>query len=319
MSYAPTDREDVNECVMRFVDAMRGTSIKKASGWAEVSEPAVVQWRNKKSEPSVRAFLLALKRIQKVPGDMALKILEPVLGPMDTHSLARRLDAILAEVGDLKNVVSIREGAAAGAQHSHGMVGDNPHGWSGAGGGGVLAAGRGEGATADSGSAGGASATGIQVVEVRRTIAALAGTECAGLAEHLNRWSERNGRIELADAVALAKGDNTGTTGVAFLRKGEPWTLAHVASGNQEIGQDMTGRAVADAPDKAYGAKNAAEFTQAANDAGNPWIIDRGASILRGGNVLVRRGRILRTVDQARDGTKILMARFVRFDRECMA
>lgn len=61
-------------------------------------------------------LLYALKRMGT---EAALRVLEPVLGPMDDASLARRLDAILRDVGAIKHAVA----TSALAQDQNGVVG----------------------------------------------------------------------------------------------------------------------------------------------------------------------------------------------------
>lgn len=121
------------------------------------------------------------------------------------------------------------------------------------------------------------------------------------------RW----GRVELDDAIAFAKADASGATGVAYRAAGDPWRFGWVGDVNpvHPDPRAMEGKPVAAMSDPAYGADLCRQFDRQA-DTGVPMLMDHAGAILRGGRLTALAGRIGRIVCRARSGMPILMARF---------
>lgn len=164
--------------------------VKRAAAALDTSDVTVKKMRRGEL-PNAVTLLRAIE-------NFGLKILEPVLGPSDNASLARRLDLILAEVGDLKNVVS-----PAVSQASDNLLG--------------AGVGTREGAVECAGTADEKVRSGLALVTRRLPL------DAAGRSEALRR------RLSFSNVSSLDEARNVRATarnlGLAWRRPGEEWTV----------------------------------------------------------------------------------------------
>lgn len=150
--------------------------------------------------------------------NFGLKILEPVLGPMDNASLARRLDLILAEVEDLRHVVSGPGIASSAEAEDRGLVAARRVGGVAPGSGRRIAYAGGESGQAPA-EYGGPDPAGLALVQVRRSLDGISGTASAALRRFLTE-----GNVYSLDAARAYKAQHH-NVGIAYKPPGLDWTV----------------------------------------------------------------------------------------------
>lgn len=210
----------------------------------------------------VPSAALLLRAIQA----FGLKILEPVVGQVDTASLARRLDAILVEVGDIHNVVS-REATASLASPPHGLLGSA----------------RGAGASEAGGTrrAGEADHPGLALVTSRRPLEILDGGGSGALGRSLSLWKEKSGRASVSDLIGFANDNPAERIGVSK-EEGGALVFAHLNTAFRLYSADdrlsLIGKPTTAGPDRDYAEACTRKIVDAL-DGGAPVLEDIAATV----------------------------------------
>lgn len=256
----------------RIAQEVRALPIKEAARMLGTSLPMIRRLRS----GTLGSVPILLKAIEQ----FGVRVLEPIIGQFDDESLFRRLDAIQSSLDEVRHarlqrpLSDPRAGSVLDADVGNRRL--------------VLA---------DRESTGGSPDGTVSVIRLRRPIDEIAGSGRESLRRQVNDWRDRRGILSIEDAVAYAKADETGRTGVAIRKPGDRWQLAYVAPANplpSTIVDEATGR----------------EFDALASQPKTPWLLDTGATFLRNGSVTATANWVCRTLDRARDGTGILLAGF---------
>lgn len=232
--------------------------------------------------PNAVTLLRAIERF-------GLKILEPVVGRVDQASLACRLDAILAEVGDLRNVVS-REAATSLASAPHGVLGKDR--------------GAGEGEAGRTRRAGEEDHPRLALIETRR----LDGdprAEGEALRRHLGALDNV---VSLDAARALVKGDNCGRTGLAYRRQGEDWK-ALVAPENRLWTPSPDPRPITEYTGNVVALR---EHLDEAARSPAPVFVSHAGALLRNDSLIPFHSNVVRIPGKSSCGAALVLTDFVR-------
>ena len=134
-----------------------------------------------------------------------------------------------------------------------------------------------------------------------------------GLLPTLERIRARSGRLELAEAVALARADCSGGTSIGRQSPGDVLRFVYRARASRlhppsEVIRDRPVYSMADA---AYG-KLIARCCEESSQSSEPVLAAVNGTVLRTDGVTIfTSGVALRTVDRAKDGTLIFSTQFV--------
>lgn len=235
--------------------------------------------------------------------NFGLKILEPVLGPMDNASLARRLDLILAEVEDLKHVVSGPGIASSAEAEDRGLVAARRVGGVAPGSGRRLAYAGGESGQAPA-EYGGPDPAGLALVETRR-LDGIPGADGEALRRHLRALDNV---FSLDAARALVKGDNYGRTGLPFKRPGEDWT-ALVAPENRLWTPSPDPRPITEFAGNVVALRR--DLDEAARST-SPVFVSHAGALLRDGDLIPFHSNVVRIPGRAKCGAEMVLTDFVR-------
>lgn len=260
-------------------DEVRRLPMGVAARMLNTSKPMISRLRAGQLS-SVPVLLKAIEQF-------GLRILEPVVGSVDTASLVRRLDSILAEVGDIRHVVS-REATAAVLAHSDGVVGS---------------AGRaGEGEAREAGEEGGHQVPRLAIIETRRHDG-IPGAAGEALRRHLT------GKVVSIDAArALVKGDNYGRTGLAYRNPGEDWE-ALVAPENRLWTPSPDPRPITDFAGNVVTLRR--DLDEAARST-SPIFVSHAGALLREGTLIPFHSAVVRIGGRAKSGAEMVLTDFVR-------
>lgn len=193
--------EAVGGVISRLLLGMRSKDAERA---LETS-PQTVQRLKRGDVGSAEILIKAIRY-------WGVRVIEPVTGPIDTASLARRLDSILAEVGEIHDVVSSKA-IAVPASSPHGLLGSG-------GGAGEEGQKGGDGEVRGAGRNRGEDHSRLALVQVRRPLAGLTGRGAAGaqLAEHLTA------NVYSLDAARAYKAKHP-DIGIAYKPPGMDWMV----------------------------------------------------------------------------------------------
>lgn len=286
MSLAASHDVLVSAVGNRLAEEVGRMPVKEAARLLDTSLPTIGKMR-KGDLPSAAILLRAVQKF-------GLKLLEPVLGPMDDASLARRLDAILADVGELKHAVSQ---SATRSQNPDGLLVARGRG-------GDTLEGRGDSQGELFEQARRSEFSGLALVETRTPAdAILARASCETLRRHLNEKV-----VSLDAARALVKGDNLGRTGLAFRRSGEDWSVLP-ARENRLWSPENEARPIA----QFHGdvARLRRSLTEASRSA-EPIFVTHAGGLIREGEVMSFHSAVVRIGGKLRCGSDYVLTDFAR-------
>lgn len=242
---------------------------------------------------TVSSVPMLLKAIEQ----FGVRILEPVIGRFDDESLARRLDAI---EGLLKEVRYARPQSSADAQASYRDVGAGRGGHDGGGQShpGVVPA---QGSVVHETREGSA----VALIETRRDINSLTGREGEALRRHLTALDNV---VSLDRVRELAKSDNRRTTGLAYRRSGEDWTI--LPAGENRLWMPSSNpRRVTDFEGDANALRrDLDEVTRASR----PIVAVHAGAFMRGGELLNFNSTVVRLGGKSKCGADLVLTDFVR-------
>lgn len=277
----PSRRQNITrEVSAAMQEALRPWRVKDIMESAGLGKPVASRMK-RGMLPNSGTLLTAMARLG---GEFRAKLLQPILGEDRAADLAldARLEKLGLELAAMRAEIGGRRNAELETQDQSG-IGHNSRM-----------------ATAGSGEAEAVTVAGGRIVAVRRSWDTMLRQGYWPLVDHLKAWSQRMGRLEIARAVELARGDPNQRTGLIVRKNGAE--IERVPASQNRL-------AAAHDPD--YHA-----FVQAGLDdlerTGEPALFDVDARVkLDGGRVVHSRSMLLRTVDRTRDGSMIFMACYV--------
>lgn len=279
---------------------VRTFSIKEAAGLLDTSLPTVVRMRNGEI-PTPRIFLSAIKLF-------GLKILKPVTDEITDEiaapkSLYQAADYLERLIGELKNERNAR--ASASAPSSRLVLGR----------GGAddvrsrLAGGKARQLAADEGGEGGPEATrtsrSVSLIETRRTFGSLSGRESEALGRHLTALDNV---VSLDHARQIAQSDNRRTTGLAYRRQGEDWTILPAADNRLWVPSNDPRKATDFDGDVQALRRDLDEATKSAK----PIYVTHAGAFVRGGELLNFNSTVVRLGGRSKCGADLVLTDFVR-------
>lgn len=301
MRYATTDHLRVDQTIEAFFQAVSGMPVKESAIMAEVADPTVGRWRKKEVDPSVRPFLLMVRRL---PLHLKRTILGPVLDDLGALDNAMRLSAMASSLKEMaEHVDEISRANRAG----RGGLRD------------VLGFGRAAGAGVDAeptglcgdvgggdGDAGGElDSSALALVQTKRPASILAGDDLAQLRRHLTALDNV---VSLDAARSLAQADNTGHTGLAVQRPGEDWWL-WTAPANRLWRPSNDPRRISDFAGDQAGLRRDLEEA-AASPA--PIVVTHAGGFIRDGELMQFRSTVVRVGGRSTCGARLALTDFAR-------